>query len=698
MLKISKKIIVLVLTIFLISLPICTFAASNTLPFRDVKENDWYSAPLKYMYSNKYINGTTATTFSPDMKLDRAMLVTILYNMEKNPKVTGVSKFLDVKKPNEWYYSAVIWASKNGIINGYNNGTFAPYKSITREEVAIMLMNYSNYKKSNVKESKSLYSYSDRKKVSSWAEGAVKWAVGNKIINGKNGGTEIDPGGTATRAEAITMIKNYIDAASQRKKPSYTTPRNLTATYGQTLADVKLPAGFSFENSLSTPVGNVGSNTFKVTYTPSDTNTYAIVKGIEVKIKVSRADPKYTVPTGITVTYGQTLANITLPEGFSFQDIPATSVGNPGVNTFKVKYTPQDTNNYNTIRDIPIQITVNSKTYKLNETWTVPNQWTLKFNSVELHSKCNPYASGSGEQVVIIHYTYSNIGYVGSSQGLYINSFDVYDENGSIAERYACTHDGHPADISIGNNCTTSVAYILPRTSSKITVEADEWTSNSTGKQRAKFILDVGSSTVTPTPPTEDTKITIKDTNGGFTSEVAIGDTVQLIATTNSSKTITWSSDKTSVATVNSNGLITAVAPGFATISATVDGKTAKYVISVYAFSNVQIVSSYGNTNTVSIRLKNNTDSDITILGGGAGVTVDNEKYPLVSINGTSNGQVTLSAGETKTITFAPDSIYADMVRFNFQASSLIGFSYRLNGKTYIFGYQNGRQIENIKN
>ena len=74
------------------------------------------------MYGNKYISGTTSTTFSPKMKLTRGMLVTILHNMEGKPNVSGKSKFPDVQNTNEYYYSAVKWASKNNIVNGYNNG------------------------------------------------------------------------------------------------------------------------------------------------------------------------------------------------------------------------------------------------------------------------------------------------------------------------------------------------------------------------------------------------------------------------------------------------------------------------------------------------------------------------------------------------------------------------------------------------
>lgn len=293
--KFLSAFLILILVLFT-CFPIFSSAAGN-LPFKDIENNIWYSYALNYMYSNKYVSGTTATTFSPYMTLDRAMLVTILHNMEGRPKVNGTSKFSDVKDKNIWFYNAVVWASSVGVVSGNPNGTFAPYRNITREEVAAMLVNYSRYKKDIIRNgtSSNIY-FADTYKVSSWATDAVKWATSNRIINGKTdkyNNTLIDPQGTATRAEAITMIKNYIDVPALYNKPI------VKATYGQTLANVKLPEGFNFEDPLSTSVGLVGQNTFRVTYTPKN-HLKSKVRGAECVINVGPAtygiDEVWSVP------------------------------------------------------------------------------------------------------------------------------------------------------------------------------------------------------------------------------------------------------------------------------------------------------------------------------------------------------------------------------------------------------------------
>ena len=82
-----------------------------------------------------------------------------------------------------------------------------PDNNITREELAAMLKNYCIYKK-KYKDTKADYSkFSDKSKISAWALSAMDWAVGNSVIKGSNG--KINPLGTATRAEAVSMIYKY---------------------------------------------------------------------------------------------------------------------------------------------------------------------------------------------------------------------------------------------------------------------------------------------------------------------------------------------------------------------------------------------------------------------------------------------------------------------------------------------------------
>jgi hypothetical protein len=183
---------------------------SKPFPFEDVQNSSWYYNSVKYCYDYGYISGTTATTFSPSTKITRGMMVTILWNIAGKPKAGAANPFSDLTEKN-YYYNAAVWAASVGVINGYKDGTFRGGNSITREELAIMVRNYSqkvqkNYKKATV----DLTTYKDYNKVASYAQTAIQWAVANKVISGKNNGVALDPKGYATRAEAVAIITNYL--------------------------------------------------------------------------------------------------------------------------------------------------------------------------------------------------------------------------------------------------------------------------------------------------------------------------------------------------------------------------------------------------------------------------------------------------------------------------------------------------------
>ncbi len=184
-----------------------TVKLSNGIPFTDVSRSNWSYSAVKYVYENKIMSGSNSYTFAPNSKVTRGMLVTMLHNMENKPYVAGTSKFSDVKNTKEYYYVAVKWAAKNNIVSGYSNGKFGPNDPITREQLAVILNNYCRYKGKYKAIHADFTKFKDSDKISSYAKWGMNWAVGNKIINGSNG--NLNPQGTATRAEAAAMLSNY---------------------------------------------------------------------------------------------------------------------------------------------------------------------------------------------------------------------------------------------------------------------------------------------------------------------------------------------------------------------------------------------------------------------------------------------------------------------------------------------------------
>lgn len=189
-----------------------TFKAETpvALPFTDVKSGDWFYPAVQYAYAQGLMTGTSATTFAPNGTMNRAMIVTVLYRLEKSPAVTGASKFTDVPA-GQWYSDAVAWAAANKIVNGYDETTFGPMNAVTREQMAAILFRYEQAKGlENVTLEENLNRFPDQNKISAYAIPALQWAVGQKIINGNADGT-LDPTGTATRAQVAQIFTNLLN-------------------------------------------------------------------------------------------------------------------------------------------------------------------------------------------------------------------------------------------------------------------------------------------------------------------------------------------------------------------------------------------------------------------------------------------------------------------------------------------------------
>jgi len=134
-----------------------------------------------------------------------------------------------------------------------------------------------------------------------------------------------------------------------------------------------------------------------------------------------------------------------------------------------------------------------SKTYKVGDTWTVDGLWKLTFNSVTVTDERNQFSDKTPDQVVVLDYTYENLGYDGSYMDLYISSsdFKVVDENGNMGETYPAGANKYPQETPIGAKCVgAQEAYGLIDESGKITVYVEKYDVDYT-KHKATFLLDI---------------------------------------------------------------------------------------------------------------------------------------------------------------------------------------------------------------
>ena len=173
--------------------------------FSDVPKGKWYFKPVYYVTGRGYFSGTSASTFSPDMEMTRAMFVTVLARVA-GADLSGyeAGQFTDVPA-NKYYAKAAAWAYQNGIVSGTGNGLFSPGASITRQEACLMISKYLKYRGLTCRVKDDSGTFADDGSISGWAKDAVYEIRSYGIISGKPGNLA-DPKGTATRAEVATMI------------------------------------------------------------------------------------------------------------------------------------------------------------------------------------------------------------------------------------------------------------------------------------------------------------------------------------------------------------------------------------------------------------------------------------------------------------------------------------------------------------
>ena len=188
------------------------FAPQETepdFPFDDVAQGTWYYEGVRYAYEHGLMSGTGEGTFSPDLPTSRGMLVTILYRLAGSP-AAGSASFTDVA-PGQWYADGVAWASANGVVSGYTDGSFRPNDTITREQMAAILYQYARLQGKLDSGRADLSIFADVDDLSAYAKEPMSWAVAQGLFSGVSADM-LAPGGSTTRAQAAVILTAFSKA------------------------------------------------------------------------------------------------------------------------------------------------------------------------------------------------------------------------------------------------------------------------------------------------------------------------------------------------------------------------------------------------------------------------------------------------------------------------------------------------------
>lgn len=184
---------------------------TDSAQFKDVTRSNvgtWAADAVDFAYHFGLVSGVSKTEFAPNSPMTRAQLVTVLYRAAGSPSVTVSTNFEDLDV-GSYYYSAVVWANVNGIVNGTSDTTFSPDSRLTRQQLAAILYRYARAFGGDTSYTGNLSHFTDRRQVDTYAVTPMTWAVSHEIISGTSD-TTLSPLSTATRAQVVVILHRYL--------------------------------------------------------------------------------------------------------------------------------------------------------------------------------------------------------------------------------------------------------------------------------------------------------------------------------------------------------------------------------------------------------------------------------------------------------------------------------------------------------
>ena len=189
------------------------YYSPNRNLFADVMPYHWHAEYIDILAAKGLMTGMGDYRFAPDTATSRAMVVTLLYRYCGEALESGwtrTNSFTDVAE-GQWYSEAVEWACANGIIKGYPDNTFRPDQSISRQEMAQMMVNFLNFRGNSLPAAADCRTkFKDGNQIGGWALDSVSRVVGAGLMQGDAAGN-LTPNSGATRAEFSAVLVRLME-------------------------------------------------------------------------------------------------------------------------------------------------------------------------------------------------------------------------------------------------------------------------------------------------------------------------------------------------------------------------------------------------------------------------------------------------------------------------------------------------------
>lgn len=172
--------------------------------FSDVKVSDWYYTYLLDLKNKGIVSGYEDGSFKPSYTVTREEFVKMIISAAGIELSTVTEGFADVSA-NDWFAKYVYTAKENCIVNGIDENNFGAGRSVSRQDMSVIICNVLNKKANADKEI-----FKDDNSIASYAKDAVYTMKALGVLNGYEDGT-FNPAGNLTRAEAVKVISLVLD-------------------------------------------------------------------------------------------------------------------------------------------------------------------------------------------------------------------------------------------------------------------------------------------------------------------------------------------------------------------------------------------------------------------------------------------------------------------------------------------------------
>ncbi|MBR6808616.1 MAG: family 43 glycosylhydrolase [Clostridia bacterium] len=208
-----------ILAVFLVLVTSIAVSASTKLPFTDVPEDAWYYDTVAEAYEKGIMKGQSETQFAPTKTMSRAEFATLLYRLA-GVNGTGfgenLASFAD-GVTDAWYSEAMGWAVERGLIKGMTDNTVRPNQTITRAEIAVMIIRYLDHMGYDLPEAAEESKFTDDAAIADWCREQIYTCQVYGIFKGDDSG-RFNPSNNASRAEGATISLRLTKSMDEQLK------------------------------------------------------------------------------------------------------------------------------------------------------------------------------------------------------------------------------------------------------------------------------------------------------------------------------------------------------------------------------------------------------------------------------------------------------------------------------------------------